>query len=205
MQLHIAAPTVLRSQIHAATKPVQVIEAAGPFAEAGVGVDVAGFAEVDEIAAPACGPAARARKCNPRVVAAGDHAGRELQLRLQLRFHVEACGIGGCDQQRAGDQAGLENFRAHGGEAAEAVRDYQRGLIERHRGFDDAARPAIEIGRVPVALLHTAEIGVAALPQALPMAFAATAQARHHQHGAAPIQQFVSRHFIHSFVHARRN
>lgn len=59
-----------------------MIEAAGPFAEAGVGVDVAGFAEVDEVAAPACGPAACAGEWNPGIIAAGDHAGRELQLRL---------------------------------------------------------------------------------------------------------------------------
>ena len=130
-------------------------------------------AEVDQISTPSVGKLAGALEAHPRVVAAGDEGGGEVQrLLAQRREGFDArltCGFGRGDQQGgAGGQ--LRPSREHAGDQnrAQAVADQHRAGVAQD-GASQFSLPACRVGAGRVRQVNHQRLGIGCGPPMLPM------------------------------------
>nr|GEU28393.1 heat shock protein 83 [Tanacetum cinerariifolium] len=171
-------------------KVQQPLRAVGPGAVAGIAVDVAGVADLPQFAAPGVGKGPGPFHRHVRIVAAGDHDGRERERRQLHRLEAGGAigvrrriGIAGRHQESASHpvrRAGCGPARDQ--RAAQAMRDQDRWRRAAGDGSIEFGHPFGAVGRSPVAMRDPYPVRVLLLPLRLPVSGPGIPQARQHQY-----------------------
>ena len=179
-QIQSCKPFGRRAKFASPPKSFKQRETFGPRAEACLGIDVPGLAEIDEIRSPEISPATRLIGRHPRIVSAGnDDNGKAQRLRRQELRDPEGLGIRRSDKKRPGDSLRVIARCLYGGQGAERVPNDKNRARCAYNFATDSRRPFGQMRIVPIALRDADAAADAALEPGLPVCRPTRSKARH--------------------------